>query len=45
MSAGLVVPGAGSVGEVVSALRPNAMVLVVLHDAGDVPELLSALRV
>ena len=45
MSAGLVVPGAGSVGEVVSALRPNAMVLVVLQDAGDVPEVLSALRV
>ena len=45
MSAGLVAPGAGSVGEVVSALRPNAMVLVVLNDAGDVPELLSALRV
>jgi hypothetical protein len=45
MSAGLVVPGVGSVGQVVSALRPNAMVLVVLQDAGDVPELLSALRV
>ena len=45
MSAGLVVPGAGSIDEAVSALRPNAMVLVVLHDAGDVPELLSALRV
>lgn len=45
MSAGLVVPGAGPVDEVVSALRPNAMVLVVLQDAGDVPEVLSALRV
>ena len=45
MSAGLVVPGAGPVGEVVSALRPNAMVLVVLRDAADVPEVLSALRV
>jgi hypothetical protein len=45
MSAGLVVPGAGPVGEVVSALRPNAMVLVVLQDAGDIPEVLSALRV
>lgn len=45
MSAGLVVHGAGPVGEVVSALRPNAMVLVVLRDAGDVPEVLSALRV
>lgn len=45
MSAGLVVPAAGPVGEVVSALRPNAMVLVVLQDAGDVPEVLSALRV
>ena len=45
MSAGLVVSGAGSVGAVVSALRPNAMVLVVLQDAADVPEVLSALRV
>lgn len=45
MSAALVVPGAGAVGEVVAALRPNAMVLVVLRDAGDIPEVLSALRV
>ena len=45
MSAGLVVPGAGPAGEVVSALRPNAMVLVVLQDDADVPEVLSALRV
>jgi hypothetical protein len=45
MSAGLVVSGATPVGQVVSALRPNAMVLVVLQDAGDVPEVLSALRV
>lgn len=45
MSVGLVVPGAGPVGEVVSALRPNAMVLVVLQDARDIPEVLSALRV
>lgn len=45
MLAGLVVPGAGPVSEVVSALRPNAMVLVVLQDAGDVAEVLSALRV
>ena len=45
MSAGLVVPEAGPVGEVVSALRPNAMVLVLLQDAADVPEVLSALRV
>jgi hypothetical protein len=56
MSAGLVVSadgdgGAGggsgpaATGEVVAALRPNAMVLVVLADAGDVPEILAALRV
>lgn len=45
MSAGLVVPGTGSTDDVVSALRPNAMVLVILQDAGDVPEILSALRV
>lgn len=31
--------------DVVASLRPNAMVLVVLHDQRDVPELLSALRV
>ena len=45
MSAGLVVPGTGSADAVVSALRPNAMVLVILRDAGDIPEILSALRV
>lgn len=45
MSAGLVAPGVGPVNEVVSALRPNAVVLVVLQDAADVPEVLSALRV
>jgi hypothetical protein len=45
MSAGLVVPGGGAVDEVVSALRPNAMVLVILQDGDDVAEVLSALRV
>jgi hypothetical protein len=45
MSAGLVLPGGGPVSEVVSALRPNAMVLVVLRDAADVLHVLSALRV
>jgi hypothetical protein len=45
MSAGLVLPGDHSVNEVVSALRPNAMVLVVLQNIADVPEVLSALRV
>ena len=52
MSAGLVLPGGDPVGVpaaapagVVAALRPNAMVLVVLRDAADVPEVLSALRV
>jgi hypothetical protein len=45
MSAGLVLPDAVAAGDVVSALRPNAMVLVVLKDADDVPEVLSALRV
>jgi hypothetical protein len=45
MSAGLVIPGAGSADEVVSALRPNAMVLVILQDGDDIPEILSALRV
>jgi hypothetical protein len=45
MSAGLVIPGNGPSGEVVTALRPNAMVLVVLREATDLPEVLSALRV
>ena len=45
MSAGLVVPGGGAVDGVVSALRPNAMVLVILQDGDDVAEILSALRV
>ena len=47
-SAGLVVSDGASgpgVDAVVAALRPNAMVLVVLHDHRDVPEILSALRV
>lgn len=45
MSVGLVIPGAATADAVVSALRPNAMVLVVLNDEGDVPEILTALRV
>ena len=45
MSAGLVAAGQGLAGPVVSALRPNAMVLVVLDGGGDVTEILTALRV
>lgn len=45
MTAGLVLPGAVPPGGAVSALRPNAMVLVVLREVADVPEVLSALRV
>jgi hypothetical protein len=49
MSAGLVVPSqaeeATSSRGIVSALRPNAMVLVILRTATDLPEVLSALRV
>ncbi len=45
MSAGLVVSGAGPADEIVSALRPNAMVLVIPRDDSDIPEILSALRV
>jgi hypothetical protein len=48
MSAGLVISGStgnGDVDDVVAALRPNAMVLVILKDHHDVPEILSALRV
>jgi hypothetical protein len=45
MSAGLVIPGTEPPDAVVSALRPNAMVLVVLRDGDDIPEILSALRV
>jgi hypothetical protein len=44
MSAGLVLPDGAPVNKVVAALRPNAMVLVVLRDVADVPEVLSALR-
>jgi hypothetical protein len=44
-TAGLVVTGDGRAGGAVAALRPNAMVLVVLADAGDIPGILSALRV
>jgi hypothetical protein len=49
MSAGLVVPGqaeeAPSPDGIVAALRPNAMVLVILRNSTDLPEVLSALRV
>lgn len=46
MSAGLVIQGHGRADGVVSALRPNAMVLVVLDDdESDVQEILMALRV
>ena len=45
MSAGLVLPDDAPVNKVVAALRPNAMVLVVLRNVADVPEILSALRV
>jgi hypothetical protein len=45
MSAGLVLPADAPVNKVVAALRPNAMVLVVLQDVADVLEVLSALRV
>jgi hypothetical protein len=45
MSAGLVVAAEGLAGPVVAALRPNAMVLVVLNNGGDVAEILTALRV
>jgi hypothetical protein len=48
MSAGLVLAESAapdSVRAVVTALRPNAMVLVVLGDSGDVAEMLTALRV
>jgi len=45
MSAALVVADEGRIGPVVTALRPNAMVLVVLNSARDVPEILTALRV
>ena len=45
MTAGLVAAGQGLAGPVVSALRPNAMVLVVLDSGRDVTEILTALRV
>ncbi|MCL2581852.1 MAG: hypothetical protein FWE35_05285 [Streptosporangiales bacterium] len=42
---GIVLPGGTSPDPAVSALRPNAMVLLILRDATDLPEILSALRV
>jgi hypothetical protein len=45
MSAAIVVAEPGQAEEVVAALRPNAMVLVILHSGQDVAEILSALRV
>jgi hypothetical protein len=48
MSAGLVLTdaaGPDSVRDVVTALRPNAMVLVVLSEVDDIAEILTALRV
>jgi hypothetical protein len=49
MSAGVVLPADGldqaGADVVVSALRPNAMVLVVLKEADDLADVLSALRV
>lgn len=45
MSAGLVLSTVENVDGVVSALRPNAMVLVILKDPDDVPAILGALRV
>jgi hypothetical protein len=48
MTAGLVLDGAAEpdgARDVVAALRPNAMVLVVLKHSDDIPEILTALRV
>ncbi|MPY85054.1 MAG: 3-methyl-2-oxobutanoate hydroxymethyltransferase [Actinophytocola sp.] len=45
MSAGLVVTGAAAVGDAVCALRPHAMVLLILDDENDIPPILTALRV
>lgn len=44
MSAALVVAGGDGVDEAIHALRPNAMVLVILKDENDIPDMLSALR-
>jgi hypothetical protein len=44
MTVGLVVSGANPAEHVLAALRPNAMVLVVLREESDVPGILSALR-
>ena len=45
MTAGLVVAEGGMADRAVAALRPDAMVLVVTQDEGDVPDMLTALRV
>lgn len=44
MSAALVVTDGDEVDEAIYALRPNAMVLVILKDANDIPDMLTALR-
>lgn len=44
MSAALVVSDDDGVDEAIAALRPNAMVLVVLEDEDDIPDMLTALR-
>lgn len=45
MSAGLILAGSEQPDEAVSALRPNAMVLLILQDENDIPPILTALRV
>jgi hypothetical protein len=45
MSAGLVVAEGGQAGDVIAALRPSTMVLVVLRSSDDIAGILSALRV
>lgn len=45
MPAGLVIGATAPSDPVVSALRPNAMVLVIMRETADLPEVLSALRV
>jgi hypothetical protein len=44
MSAALVVAEGEEVDEAIYALRPNAMVLVILKDENDIPDMLTALR-
>jgi hypothetical protein len=44
MSAAIMIDDGGEIDEALQALRPNAMVLVLIRDERDIPDMLTALR-